>query len=139
MPKSEPFVAASADLKRDGWNDPVKGRVGWRTLFSADLTPTDGLTAGIADLEPGGWLGLHRHSPAEIYYVIEGRGIVTIEGREHVVSAGSAVFIPADAEHGIRNDADAPLRFLYAFPVDSFGEVEYRFSDADACYSKNPA
>jgi len=130
MPKAEPLVVATEDRSREGWDDPVKGRVGWRTLFSADLTPTDSLTAGIADVEPGGWLGLHRHIPAEIYYVLEGRGIVTIEGREREVRAGAAVFIPGDAEHGIRNTGITPLRFLYAFPVDSFGEVEYRFSEA---------
>jgi quercetin dioxygenase-like cupin family protein len=128
MSRTEPLVIAANECGRDGWDDPVKGRIGWRTLFSADLTPTHGLTAGIAKLEPGGWLGLHRHSPAEIYYVLEGRGIVTIEGREHEVHVGAAVFIPADAEHGIRNEHEEPLRFLYAFPVDSFGEVEYRFS-----------
>jgi quercetin dioxygenase-like cupin family protein len=60
--------------------------------------------------------------------VLEGRGVVTLEGAEHAVSRGSAVFIPADAEHGIRNTGPEPLRFLYAFPVDAFGDVEYRFN-----------
>jgi quercetin dioxygenase-like cupin family protein len=112
----------------DGWDDPVKGRVSWRTLFSGDKTPTNALTAGVAELQPGGWLGLHRHTPPEIYYVLEGRGTVTLDGAEHDVAAGAAVFIPGDCEHGIRNDGASPLRFLYAFAVDSFGEVEYRFS-----------
>ena len=123
-----PLVVSVEDCAADGWDDPAKGRVGWRTLFSGDLTPTEALTAGVAELEPGGWLGLHRHSPAEIYFVLEGNGIVTLDGAEHAVRAGSAVFIPGDAEHGIRNSGTAKLRFLYAFPVGSFGEVEYRFS-----------
>jgi quercetin dioxygenase-like cupin family protein len=130
MADIRPLAIRDQDLPIAGWDDPIKGRVAWRTLFSGDVTPTNGLTAGVADLAPGGWLGLHRHRPAEIYYVLEGHGIVTLEGCEHGVSAGSAVFIPGDAEHGIRNTGDGSLRFLYAFPVGSFGEVEYVFSEA---------
>ena len=122
------LIIRTEEQKLDRWDDPVKGRVGWRTLFSADQTPTEALTAGVADLQPGGWLGLHRHTPPEIYYVLEGSGIVTLDGVEHPVAAGAAVFIPGDCEHGISNAGAAPLRFLYAFAVDSFAEVEYRFS-----------
>jgi quercetin dioxygenase-like cupin family protein len=124
----EPLVIRVEDQERDGWDDPVKGRIAWRTPFSGDRTETDSLTAGMAELEPGGWLGLHRHDPAEIYFVLQGRGLLTLDGAEYVVTAGSAVFIPGDAEHGIRNDGTALLRFLYAFAVDSFADVEYRFS-----------
>ena len=67
-------------------------------------------------------------TPAEIYYVVEGHGIVTLDGVDHPVSAGTAVYIPGDAEHGIRNAGQTPLRFFYAFAVDSFGDVTYRFS-----------
>ena len=128
MAGGEAVVIRAGAAPEDGWDDPVKGRIAWRTLFSGDRTPTEALTLGLAELAPGGWLGLHRHAPAEIYYVLEGRGIVTLDGVEHEVSAGSAVFIPGNVEHGSRNTGDAPLRVLYAFPVDSFGEVEYRFS-----------
>lgn len=113
----------------DGWNDPVRGRVSWRTLFSGDVTGTDRLTCGVAELEPGGWLGLHRHAAAEVYHVLDGEGVVTLAGAEHPVSAGSAVAIPADVEHGIRNAAPTVLRFFYCLAADSFSDVEYRFSD----------
>ena len=122
------LIIRTEEQTLDGWDDPVKGRVSWRTLFSADQTPTGALTGGVAELQPGGWLGLHRHTPPEIYYVLEGNGIVTLDGVEHPVAAGTAVFIPGDCEHGISNAGAAPLRFLYAFAVDSFAEVEYRFS-----------
>jgi quercetin dioxygenase-like cupin family protein len=128
MNRIEPLVIETKTRPRDGWDDPVKGRIGWRTLFSGDLSPTDALTAGVAELEPGGWLGLHRHTPAEIYYVLEGTGTVTLAGAEHRLEAGSAVFIPGDCEHGIRNDGETILRLLYAFPISSFADVEYRFS-----------
>jgi len=112
-----------------GWDDPIRGRVAWRTLFSGDVTDADSLTCGVGVLEPGGWLGLHRHAAAEVYHVIEGEGLVTLAGAEHPVTVGSAVAIPADVEHGIRTSAPTVLRFFYCLAANSFSDVEYRFTD----------
>ena len=125
-----PFALDEADLAEDGWDDPVRGRLRWRTLFSKGVTPTAGMTCGVAELQPGDWLGRHRHAPAEIYYVFAGAGLVSLDGREIPVKAGSAVFIPGMAEHGIRQTGSETLRLFYAFPVDSFDGVEYLFSAA---------
>lgn len=128
MAKSEPLVVDEADAARETWDDPVKGVLGFRTLFSSGTTATQELTAGIADLDAGDWLGLHRHDPAEIYFIAEGHGIVTLDGTDHAVSAGAAVYIPGNVEHGIRNSGQSPLSFFYVFPVASFDDVVYRFS-----------
>jgi len=128
QPMSQPLVLDEAEAPLDGWDDPVKGRIRWRTLFSHPGTPIDGITCGVADLEPGDWLGLHRHAPPEIYYVIAGTGVVTLNGEETPVRAGSAVFMPGMAEHGIRQTGTALLRFVYGIPVDSFDGVTYLFS-----------
>jgi mannose-6-phosphate isomerase-like protein (cupin superfamily) len=126
----EPIAVDEADAPLDGWDDPVRGRIHWRTLFSQGLTPSAGITCGVAQLGPGDWLGLHRHAPPETYYVIAGAGTVSLDGREIPVKAGSAVFIPGMAEHGIRHTGTEVLRLFYAFPVDSFDGVEYLFSGA---------
>ena len=120
-----------ADAPQSAWDDPVRGRLRFRTLFSQGLTPTAGMTGGVTELEAGDWLGLHRHEPHEIYYVFAGAGIVSLEGREIAVKAGSAVFIPGMAEHGIRQTGTETLRLFYAFPVNSFDGVEYLFSAAE--------
>jgi len=127
---SRPVIASAADRPRDGWDDPVRGRMSWFTLFSRDITPTDGLSAGLAEIEPGGGLNPHRHAQPEIYFVAEGSGIVTIDGSETAVSAGAAVFIPGDALHGIRNVSGTPLSFFYCFAADTFSEIVYRFPEA---------
>jgi mannose-6-phosphate isomerase-like protein (cupin superfamily) len=92
--QAEPLALDEADLAEEGWDDPVRGRIRWRTLFSKGMTPTAGMTCGVADLASGDWLGLHRHAPAEVYYVFAGAGLMTLDGREIPVKAGSAVFIP---------------------------------------------
>ncbi|MFH5820999.1 cupin domain-containing protein [Georgenia sp. AZ-5] len=124
-----PEVLSAGQGQQETWDDPVKGKVSFVTTFSSGATATTGLTAGVSELAPEGWLGLHRHTPPEVYYVLEGEGLVVIDGAEHPVSAGSAVFIPGDAEHGIRNTGSQTLRFHYTFPVDSLQEVDYRFSE----------
>jgi len=127
----EPLVLDETDAPLAGWDDPVKGRIRWRTLFSKGGTPTDGITCGVADLEPGDWLGLHRHKPPEIYFVLAGTGVMTLDGREIAVKAGSAVFIPGMAEHGVQTGAER-MRFFYGFPVDSLDDVEYLFTAANS-------
>jgi mannose-6-phosphate isomerase-like protein (cupin superfamily) len=128
--QAQPLALDQKDLAEDGWDDPVRGRIRWRTLFSKGVTPTAGMTCGVTELRPGDWLGLHRHAPAEIYYIVAGAGLVCLDGREVPVKAGSAVFIPGMAEHGIRQTGNETLRLFYVFPVDSFDGVEYLFSAA---------
>jgi quercetin dioxygenase-like cupin family protein len=125
---SSPRVVHDSDVPPEAWADPVRGEVGFRTLFGEGDRATDALTLGTTELPPGGWLGLHRHAPAEVYYVLQGEAVVTLEGVEHHVTAGSAVFIPGSAEHGIRNVGDSVVRFVYVFPVGSFADVVYEFT-----------
>ncbi|MFZ0599945.1 MAG: cupin domain-containing protein [Roseiarcus sp.] len=125
-----PFALDEADAAQDGWDDPVRGRLRWRTLMSKGVTPSNGMTCGVTEFQPGEWLGLHRHAPPEIYYIFAGAGLLSLEGREIPVKAGSAVFIPGMAEHGIRQTGSEILRLFYVLPVDSFDGVEYLFSAA---------
>lgn len=109
--------------------DPSHGVVTWHTLFSQPHTPDSELSAGIANCPPGnGHLCAHRHVQAEIYYIIEGEGEVTIDGVKHQVTKGSSIFIPSNAEHATVNTGTGDLRWFYVFPTSSFEDVVYRFS-----------
>ncbi|KAF2121838.1 RmlC-like cupin domain-containing protein [Lophiotrema nucula] len=126
-----PATIASARI--ESFPDPSGGIVTWKTLFSAGKSPTDTLTTGIGTCQAkDGHLKCHRHTQAEIYHVIQGRGIVTIDGEEHGVEKGSVVFIPGDSEHGIRNIGEQDLMWLYVFATDKFEDIVYRFSEEKA-------
>jgi quercetin dioxygenase-like cupin family protein len=99
--------------------------VTWRTLTSADRTPTRTLTSGVCEIEPGCALDLHRHPPLELYYFLEGTGVVRLGDREQRVGPGTTIAIPGDVPHAIRNDGTSLLKLFYVFPVDSFSEVVY--------------
>ncbi|KAI9926314.1 hypothetical protein MW887_004078 [Aspergillus wentii] len=115
------------------FSDSAYGDVTWHTLLSSPQTPSTDLSAGIAVCRTGtGHLCRHRHTQSEIYHILEGSGDVTIDGSIHSVTKGATVFIPGDAEHGIVNTGDVPLRWLYVFPTGSFQDVVYRFSDVKA-------
>ncbi|CAG7951550.1 unnamed protein product [Penicillium nalgiovense] len=106
------------------------GDISWHTLISSPQTESTDLCAGIATCPPAtGHLCPHRHIQAEIYHILEGVGNVTIDGVVSTVKAGSTVFIPSDAEHGIVNTGTVGLRWFYVFPTGSFGDVVYRFRE----------
>jgi mannose-6-phosphate isomerase-like protein (cupin superfamily) len=126
--KLKPLIKHVSEGVRGGWNDPERGLASWQTLYSSDITPTNSLTSGVVELEPRiGMLKPHRHRPAETYYILSGQGVMHLDGTDYPVTPDTSVFIPGDTLHGIRNTGDTTLRFFYAFAVDSFNEVEYKF------------
>ncbi|KAJ5162976.1 uncharacterized protein N7500_004806 [Penicillium coprophilum] len=109
------------------------GDIYWHTLISSPKTDSTDLCAGIATCPPAsGHLCAHRHMQSEIYHILEGDGEVTIDGVSSRVQAGSTVFIPSDAEHGIVNTGTVDLRWLYVFPTGSFEDIVYRFTGQEA-------
>jgi mannose-6-phosphate isomerase-like protein (cupin superfamily) len=109
---------------------PSRGDVSWHTLISAPQTPSTDLSAGIVVCPARtGHLCRHRHTQAEIYYILQGSGNVVIDGNTCPVSKGSTVFIPGNSEHGIENTGHGLLKWFYVFPTGSFADVVYRFSE----------
>jgi quercetin dioxygenase-like cupin family protein len=123
---SQPFVIDELSTAIESGED--RG-VTWRTLTSADRTPTRELTTGVCEIEPGCELPLHRRPPLELYYFLEGTGVVTLGSADHPVRSGSTVCIPGNTPHRIHNTGSTPLRLFYVFPVESFSQVEYTMLD----------
>ena len=125
---STAVIASSHQRDRESWDETTRGNASWFTLFSCDITPTNAMSAGIMELPPnGGTLEPHRHQQAEIYFVFEGRGVLTVDGVETEIETGMAAFIPGDAEHSLRNETAITLKIFYVFPTDRFADVVYRF------------
>ena len=66
----------------------------------------------------GGWGGPRTGDrgrgvmPEEIYYVLRGRGLMTLEGERREVGPGDGILIPPGTRHKIRNIGQEPLVFL---------------------------
>ncbi len=125
----EPIVRKLEDYDWAGWPaDQVheRGEVTWKALQGNSDEGTD-MVLGVARVLKGQSLEAHRHSQHETYYVLSGKGVVTIEHVEYNVEPDMMIFIPGDALHQINNFDDEPLRILYLFATDDFGKVIYRF------------
>ena len=70
------------------------------------------LAITIVEMEPGGFQHLHSHEPEQIYYVLEGQGLMCVDGEEELVQAGDCVFFPSFAKHGLKNTGKGHLRYL---------------------------
>jgi len=53
----------------------------------------------------------HRNTE-EIYYILEGRGSMTIDDETREVGSGDAIAIPPATQHQITNTGDTVLKFL---------------------------
>ncbi len=128
--ENRPVVTNAAERPREGWGDPARGSATWFTFFSGDITPTSDMSAGVVEIPgDGGSLRPHRHEQPEIYFIVDGTGLLTIDGTETIVSSGSAAFIPSNALHGLRNESGSVLRVFYVFPTDRFSDIVYRFPE----------
>lgn len=68
------------------------------------------------DVEPGGHAPRHTHDWDHEIYVVEGKGEVLIGDQWHGISQGTAIHIPPNVEHQIKNSSDGHLAFLCLVP-----------------------
>jgi len=72
---------------------------------------------------PGKRLSYQRHARrSEHWFVVSGRGLVTLDGVEREVQAGDSADIPIGAAHRVENVGDADLVFVEVQRGDYFGE-----------------
>jgi mannose-6-phosphate isomerase-like protein (cupin superfamily) len=72
------------------------------------------LSAGLYVLEVGGTDPQSPHTEDELYYVVAGRGSVTVGDRTRTVTSGSLVFVAATVPHRF-HDIDERLEILVVF------------------------
>lgn len=64
--------------------------------------PALGLVFRKRSLHPGAAIGYHRNDADEIYYVLSGRGELTVDGVKREVAAGTAILTRPGSSHGLR-------------------------------------
>ena len=120
------FVKNLESVSDQEWSTTEKyPGVRWKFLIDSDFTNSSDLSLGFAEIDPGGDLILHYHSPAEIYVVTDGRGILNKSGKLEEIKKGDVVYISENAKHALKNDGKETLKFYWIFPTNTFSEVEY--------------
>jgi quercetin dioxygenase-like cupin family protein len=85
------------------------------------------LSAGLYVLSAGAIDQQQPHTEDEVYYILKGKGSILVEGESRPVTAGSVVFVKANAEHRfhtITEDLEilvffAPAEYTNARPSES--------------------
>ena len=83
-----------------------------RSILDKTNAPVENQSLAEATVPAGGATERHYHKLSEeFYYILEGSGMIEIDGESKHVSAGDAILIPANAWHQIMA-ADDTLKFL---------------------------
>ncbi len=65
-----------------------------------------------AVVKPGEASRAHRLKASEVYYILEGEGIMYIDDESAKVHTGHAIYIPPDSKQYIKNTGNFDLKFL---------------------------
>ena len=63
-------------------------------------------------LKPGSGIGYHVETKDEIYYVLSGRGVMTVDGKSFDVGPGTAVLTRPGSSHGLKQAGAEELVIL---------------------------
>ncbi|ABW02426.1 cupin domain-containing protein [Caldivirga maquilingensis] len=75
-------------------------------------------------IKPGGKAPLHRHAYDETFLVLNGRGVMTINGESIEVKPGVCVFVPSKMPHSIRNTGDYDLELITVISYEEDMSIE---------------
>lgn len=84
-----------------------------RPLMDRTTSPINQCSLAEEILPPGATVPPHHHEVLEeVYYILEGSGLMTVGDEQREVSAGDAVYIPRHHRHTLTNTGAEPMRIL---------------------------
>ena len=103
------------------------------TRHGSEIRPlVDRTTSGITrcslaeeTLPPGRAVTPHHHREIEeIYYILSGRGVMTVGDEKREVAAGDCIYVPRRSRHTLENTGAEPMKLLLACGPAFFYEDE---------------
>jgi mannose-6-phosphate isomerase-like protein (cupin superfamily) len=103
----QPAAPGGYILERDAQvarNEPGTHKGGGETVGYSFFAKAPGLRLVFRKraLKPGSAIGYHQQKEDEIYYVLSGRGVMTIDGKSFEVTPGTAVLTRPGSSHGLK-------------------------------------
>jgi mannose-6-phosphate isomerase-like protein (cupin superfamily) len=102
--------------------------------------PETGFRSGthfVGYIPAGAAAPVHYHRYNEVIYVIEGDGVLHIEGEHNPIRAGSCILLPARVLHQIENTGDVPIREVAVFVPAGSPAAAY-LPDGTSAYAGEP-
>lgn len=72
----------------------------------------------VVEVKANGYTPKHQHAWPHINYVLEGQGIIMIDGIETLVKPGHYAFIPGNTIHQFKNNSDQVFKFICIVPKE---------------------
>lgn len=91
-----------------------RGNIESFLLVSKKTTNSNNLSITLVEMDPGGFQHIHKHDPEQMYYILEGSGIMIVNNEEKKVNSGDCIFFPSNAKHGLKNTGKNKLKYLSA-------------------------
>jgi mannose-6-phosphate isomerase-like protein (cupin superfamily) len=106
--------AAVISAERVPWSQPPGHFEAYsKYLVDPDRTDSRHFDFRVSIYQPRGYAAVHRHEAAEqIYYILRGTALVTLDGEPHVLHPHDLAFIPPGVDHGISNSGFEDLVFI---------------------------
>ena len=93
--------------------DQAKAGEAWREFLRVES-----LSLGVYALKKGAVDKQTPHKQDEIYYVSSGRAVLTIDGKDFPVEAGSVVYVAAHAQHRFHDIAEDLTTLVFFAPAE---------------------
>lgn len=97
------------------WEEPPEhiGGAYSKMLVRPEPTGSRRVDYRVSVYQPRAYVKPHRHRVQEqVYHVLEGEGLMELDGQRTVVRKDDVIFIPPGVEHAIYNTGMGDLRFV---------------------------
>lgn len=70
---------------------------------------------GYSEIHPEGSIPEHQHEPEETYFIVKGRGKMTVDNETRDVKSGDLILIRSGQKHSLYNDSEENLNVMYVY------------------------
>ena len=100
-------------------NEPGTHNGGGQTIGYSFFDKTPGMKFVFRKraLKPGAGIGYHEQKEDEVYYVLSGKGVMTLDDKPHDVGPGTAILTRPGSSHGLKQVGPDDLVVMIAYEI----------------------
>ena len=100
-------------------NEPGTHNGGGQTIGYSFFDKTPGMKFVFRKraFHPGSGVGLHEQREDEVYYALSGKGVMTVDGKDIEMTAGTAVLTRPGSSHSLKQLGAEDLVILIAYEI----------------------
>ena len=112
---SKAYAASIRNMAEEPWQQ-FPGHYGGalsKALVHPDTVGSKQIDYRISTYQPMAYVEVHAHKVQEqIYHVLDGEGLMEIDGERRVVRKNDVIFLPPGVPHAIQNSGVGDLTFI---------------------------